>query len=1039
MLRLFVLAPATVFAAQVNAASFDYPLAEVPYDGVTTGAYGDIQPGMTVLFGSAPGLDDLGRQRIRKAATADTLYFGRSSRGTHDGEVKLSDNAHITVLDDYRVWAKIPRIDVDESADPPTSTIYKDHDLEVSDHTTDLPPVANAGPGFAATIDPVTSVITVAFSALTSFSVSMEGIVSWLWDVADGTLTDGTAGSIQITATFPAGFRWVSLTVTDSNGKSHTAHVPVYARDPNDDDSIGAFLPTRHTLTAQGQQLTLRILQDIPAATYPDGTLVLLWEDEPSDPADRSHMKFIGWHHDDSAQIAAERLYLRRDTEFSCLDVAGKLDALPWFPNELSNVETPTTWGEMRDINMARFMHYVLHWHSTALEVADWILYGSDDYHFVRLETYGDSLYDQVDRLAAKLVPDHRLTCNRRGQLAIWPDPMLQDPDDRIVTIQATLDASDWSDLRYTHERPPRIHWLYEGAILSDSRYVPEVLEGNDIGTVFARAPGLGAPGQGLSLQEDYVHIARTQGELNAAAGHRYARLNAPEGRVNITLAGGDDLGIDPAHLSWVKLTLPADAAAQRGLSFTEARGLVHSLNVRYQATREGLLRTVDLEWERETVGLPADTYVPPVSTTPPGTGMPPGHWDDNPGGIEIPAGDPFAGDMQAYILWDGAHVFRTWDIQAVSPVWELVDTGISGEIYDGQYVHVNAHTVGMWLMTSTAIWWCADIMAETPSWNAVLPIATVQAADAVPTSGAVGFKCMANYASAPGYCIVATGPDTADTSNPDYAHAYYWITHDYGQAWTQVDMDMYTYSNSPYTARYCYAGHFAMEMFRSAPGTIWCVRQTPRIATNGRTAVFYSNDLGATWSKGYEWTLPTNDKDSASLLHPFPSATDPSYVMRGARARAIDPLLYRSVDSWVSGSQVVLPTGHDALSGVWRVNKRTYDTDHIIAWWRNQATSHADLLESEDGGANWSLLYQSGAPLTSNFRSIYNTPNGWPPDVDEWVIVRSTANFSAVVQYTDDRFQTVQDKQGNLSSLVAGWTAGFGSGFALPKVGPNT
>src|SRR5690606_33516224 len=126
-------------------------------------------------------------------------------------------------------------------------------------------------------------------------------------------------------------------------------------------------------------------------------------------------------------------------------------------------------------------------------------------------------------------------------------------------------------------------------------------------------------------------------------------------------------------------------------------------------------------------------------------------------------------------------------------------------------------------------VWWCADIMAETPVWDDVLTLATVQAADAVPPSGDSVFKCLANYASAPGYAIVATGPSTS-TLIATYNHAYFWHTHDYGSNWTQVDMSDYTFSNAGVSRGYCGAGPFAMEIFRSPPGTIYCTRQAPRV-----------------------------------------------------------------------------------------------------------------------------------------------------------------------------------------------------------------
>ena len=51
----------------------------------------------------------------------------------------------------------------------------------------------------------------------------------WAWDVVDGTITSGTSTSETITATFPRGFRFVKLTVTDTNGEAHTTKIPVLA------------------------------------------------------------------------------------------------------------------------------------------------------------------------------------------------------------------------------------------------------------------------------------------------------------------------------------------------------------------------------------------------------------------------------------------------------------------------------------------------------------------------------------------------------------------------------------------------------------------------------------------------------------------------------------------------------------------------------------------------------------------------------------------------------------------------------------------
>ena len=109
-LRLFLLDPAVVFSCRVNQSAFTYPIRNVAWDG-GTGTYTDAKPGMTMLLGSSAGADDLGRQRLTLSAVeASVVNFGYSSQGVRDGEVNPANDAYVTILDDYRVWAKIPII-----------------------------------------------------------------------------------------------------------------------------------------------------------------------------------------------------------------------------------------------------------------------------------------------------------------------------------------------------------------------------------------------------------------------------------------------------------------------------------------------------------------------------------------------------------------------------------------------------------------------------------------------------------------------------------------------------------------------------------------------------------------------------------------------------------------------------------------------------------------------------------------------------------------------------------------------------------------
>jgi hypothetical protein len=158
---LYVHKPAIILTGTIAEDVTVYPVDTVQVTDLS-GAITDALPGMTVVFGSAAGNANLGRQRIRKPGDGSSLFIGRSGRGRgilgddggRDGEVFLHAGDHFTVWDDFRVWSKIPRfLPLEDDG----VRILKDSDIEVGDHMNEPPPKANANGPTAGTIDPGTA------------------------------------------------------------------------------------------------------------------------------------------------------------------------------------------------------------------------------------------------------------------------------------------------------------------------------------------------------------------------------------------------------------------------------------------------------------------------------------------------------------------------------------------------------------------------------------------------------------------------------------------------------------------------------------------------------------------------------------------------------------------------------------------------------------------------------------------------------------------------------------------------------------------
>lgn len=665
-----------------------YPLTSITFDGVTLGAYTDIYEDLTVLLGTTDGADDLGRVRIKGAPTSTTIPLPRTSRGVQNGLLNVQDNAYITVLWDFRPWAKIPFF-----SDNGNGIDYKDGNVEVGTYNTNLPPVANAGPYMAGYINTDTSVLEVQFPGggidLSYAMADGATIDTYNWDVAGGTITVGTSASAVVTATFPAGAYWVSLTVTDSNGVSHTARTFVLAIDATEDPTLNHYQLSQ-SIGKDGQTLDMDLHETLTRASYPDGTLVLFWWNEPEDASDRSHMKFTGWLDNEKYSVGRGKLGIRRSTTLHAIDIAGWLKQLPGFAQALYRTEEKdehdnpiSPWSYMPSLDMKKAIWYVGFWHTTAFGIADF-LFPSDtaleDYDTMRIDSGANSIFEQLAGLAQKVVPDHYVTCNTLGQLMVIRDWRLDEVGDRPTT-SPIITEDDWNNLEVDYNRHPKYHSLKSGAVLVSTAFVDANGDGevDDLPLVFSMAPGdTAAFGQGVGEQVESEGLALSQDDLNESEGQRWALINSYYGEFTF-----DDptrelfWDYEPALFNRVQLNIGASYAAFRDLPFTQCTGMVEQIAVSYTATQRGGTIKAKVTFTKDESGFPAVTYVPedtedagyvPVVTLPPPLGLI--EAQDQVGLIRAGYG---SGAGELYLV-------TTSNFLDASPTWSYSTLGINSE-----------------------------------------------------------------------------------------------------------------------------------------------------------------------------------------------------------------------------------------------------------------------------------------------------------------------------------------------------------------------
>lgn len=336
-----------VFQAEVATGIVTGVFAEVEFDNVTVGAFGDIQPGMTVYIGATSNIRFATLNTYaRKDATSDTLFIGESAVVLQAGDV-------MTVVADFTLRELLLHINT-------AGTVLVNWDVT---YQAPAPLIGNLQSAY---IDPRTSgAATLTFSPTGIPMTYGATITAWLWDVADGTITVGSSSTQRITATFPQGERWIHVTVTDSNGVSHTRHSWINVGLTYTIQNIGS--PPITDSLADGWNLSLETW-DFQGATIlrslPENTLCVVYTaeifgDGSSTPL-VTNIDFIGRTRGESSNTVG-------DEEWSTLQTGGlEMEGFGSQLNRLSSPQlsiahstSPAAWGQVNRPTVPRFIGHL--------------------------------------------------------------------------------------------------------------------------------------------------------------------------------------------------------------------------------------------------------------------------------------------------------------------------------------------------------------------------------------------------------------------------------------------------------------------------------------------------------------------------------------------------------------------------------------------------------------------------------------------------------------------------------------------------------
>jgi hypothetical protein len=609
-----------VFSARVNQSTFAYPVPVLTYD-TPTGSYIDVKQNQTVKISDSSG-NFKGWARVRGEVTSSTqINIGHVSQG----ELFFEDNDIIEVLNDYRPFMRVPRLDAAGAA------IYKDYDLTFSSDFGNYPnPVCVAGPDAAGWVDSITNKLRVIYALGNSFATADAATIStFSADLADGSIVSGSVASGNFTVDFPAGKRWVTLSCIDSNGKVGTAYRTVHAF------KAGTYEPLKLAsveLTGSfenGWELHGELLdQSADTSVLPEGARIVFFVDENYGSShlslngvqNRENIKFVGYFTNDLIKLEP----YSSTYEIYAQGPKGLMQSLTAFPQTITRSASPDRWDKVANLDLQKFIWYLLYWHSTVLQLFDVdaasMLYLANYKIPDRLDAEAGD-YNQQIEFAANAAGGH-FTADFQGKLWFRKNPQIADASYKgsLATI-ATINDSDWFDAVNVPTRfTAPLYWLRGAAFISsDSAEM----------AVMSIAPGT-TPGQGS--QESIVNsqIVFDQPDLNRRTGYAYAlqRNRVPSVQFGVIHGG---LVADPAWQEWIVLNITA-ASNKRGLIFSGTRFLLKEVQIQIDLQNG----TTDVHWnvEQEIFGQDGTTIVVPLGNmddptiTTPTPYVPPDNYD---------------------------------------------------------------------------------------------------------------------------------------------------------------------------------------------------------------------------------------------------------------------------------------------------------------------------------------------------------------------------------------------------------------------------
>lgn len=515
-LDLFVFKPRAIMKCKIADPTIAKGARTIYFDTVSLGDFSEVENGMTLLVGSAEGLQDIGKIRI---AGVTSSYFLVSE----NSNIKWQDELHLTVLRYWDLWPVFPRI-IQDPNNSENVIFYKDYDIEYTNQNFELGTFVNAGSHRPVLIENGTG--TVYYTSSGTHNLLGNNLL-YDWAFEGGTPTgSSTANPGNVHYTEPGDYVTRLIVTDQSTSVTDIAYRYVSVRDKigsggNTPIAKWEMSPLSGSRDEAGYNVEFKIYD--PTIQIDEDCVIMLkatdWHGNTKtslggNVEGASDVFFVGYIERGTIHYNAFYSYV----SFAATSITNILKKLTSFSVSVESKDNPTSWYELRDMDIRRAIYHYLRWQSTVLPVTDFTFVGTDR-KIQFFDADRTSIFDAIDNLMKSALVG-RVSSDRQGRLYAEVDPQAYpDPTGTFIPVM-DITKRDWMSTPIIDEQVfDTMSYLELGGI---------AYTGAVTGTFEALLSG--APGYAPSFHGSVERIQglalENQDQLNTLSGHIWANRN---------------------------------------------------------------------------------------------------------------------------------------------------------------------------------------------------------------------------------------------------------------------------------------------------------------------------------------------------------------------------------------------------------------------------------------------------------------------------------------------------------------------------------